>query len=611
MSLLRSRIIPLSLVTLSLIGCGAIETNMPTSTSGNNAASMETSQEINSYEVAMTQAQKQATPELAAPFYLSAARALVEQQRYQEAHSLLETRVTNLDFNGQFDALILLSDVSLNLDDPMSALQAVGKARRLPSAERPQNYINLLDQRASVMGALDNWVNAVKDRSQLSLVLPKDRQLDNQQKLWNAVQNLTDNEVAYLEDSDLPLLGGWLDISNILRNQSLNVDEQVAAYEQWQSRNSSHPAATNPPVDFQIMATLEEQAPDSVAILLPLSKELKAASDAILNGLLKQYYSGASKERPTLHVIDTDQYQNFADAYQYALDSNAETIIGPLRKQNVARLSSMVQDVPTIALNQLETNRVTDNLYHFSLNVSDDIRELIAFAKQEGAENAAVLAIQSTWAARQSDQFGQLAEQQQLPVLATLSYENTPVGRQQAVKKLLQVDESEARIQKIRRWTRQSVEATARARQDLDYVYYVGKLDDAKQIRPLLNFYFAEDIPMLSSQTIHDKTPNRTTKNEDIERIVFSEIPAIADRNNEGNNTPFVLQRLNALGNDSYLIAKRLVLFTNVKSAKVSAKTGIITLDQDGIFNRRPNLVTYKQGVLVDAKENYFKPKEY
>ncbi|MEC8482402.1 MAG: penicillin-binding protein activator, partial [Pseudomonadota bacterium] len=93
--------------------------------------------------------------------------------------------------------------------------------------------------------------------------------------------------------------------------------------------------------------------------------------------------------------------------------------------------------------------------------------------------------------------------------------------------------------------------------------------------------------------------------------IVFSELPAILEQQSKGGSSqPLVLQRLTALGNDSYLIAKRLALFTNVRSAKVSAKTGIITLENNGMFNRRPNIVTYKQGALIDAKESYFTHKE-
>lgn len=607
MSLFRSRIIPLSLVTLSLIGCGAIETSMPGS--GMTNAQMEQGGDLSDYNYALAQAQAQSTPEQAAPFYLAAAQALVVDKQFLQARTLLETHVLSVRGPSQFDGYLVMSDIALAQETPMLALQMLSQAAQLPSAQRPGNNIKVLQQRAKVMASLDNWPNAVKDYMQLSLMLPAEQQAQNRSDLWQAIQNLTDNEVSYLEGNQLPLLDGWLDVSKILRQQSLTVEQQVAEFQTWQQIHSSHPAAVNPPLDFQIMASLEQHMPNSVAIMLPMSKELKVASESILDGILQQYYAN-SDVQPNLHIIDTDQYSQFSQAYFAALETGAETVIGPLRKQNVAQLGDLVQDVPTIALNQLENNRIIPNLYHFSLNVSDDIRELMAFAKKEGAENSAILAMESTWALRQSDQFKEIAQQANLPVLTALSYENTPNGRAQAVKQLLQVDESEARIRSIRQWTQQDVEATPRARQDLDYVYYIGKLDDAKQIRPLLNFYFAEDIPMLASQTIHDKAPSSNSKNEDIERIIFTELPAVLESAEQGSNTPFVLQRLTALGNDSYLLAKRLALFTNVKSSKVSARTGIITLEDDGIFKRRPNIVTYKQGELIDAKESYFAKKE-
>ncbi|WP_197464571.1 penicillin-binding protein activator [Marinomonas aquimarina] len=572
-------------------------------------AQMEQGADLSDYNYALAQAQAQSTPEQAAPYYWAAAQALVMDEQFLKARTLLETYVLPVRSPSQFDGYLLMSDIALGQEMPMLALQMLSQATQLASAQRPGNNIKMLQQRAKVMASLDNWPNAVKDYMQLSLMLPAEQQEQNRSHLWQAIQNLTDNEMSYLEGNQLPLLDGWLDVSKILRQQALTVEQQVQAFQEWQQIHGSHPAAIYPPLDFQIMATLEQRMPNSVAVLLPMSSELKVASESILDGILQQYYANSSAQ-PNLHIIDTDQYDQFSQAYFAALNSGAETIIGPLRKQNVAQLGDLVQDIPTIALNQLESNRIIPNLYHFSLNVSDDIRELMAFAKKEGAENAAILSMESTWALRQSDQFKEVAKQTNLPVLTSLSYENTPIGRAQAVKQLLQVDESEARIRSVRQWTRQDVESTPRARQDLDYVYYVGKLGDAKQIRPLLNFYFAEDIPMLASQTIHDKTPSSNTKSEDIERIIFTELPAVLSETSQGGNAPFVLQRLSALGNDSYLLAKRLALFTNVKSAKVSAQTGIITLDDDGIFNRRPNIVTYKQGELIDAKESYFAQKE-
>lgn len=607
MSLFRSRIIPLSLVTLSLIGCGAMETS--TSNQSPVIAQQMQQGDLLDYEFAMAQAKQQSSPEQSAPFYLAAAKALVRDEQYLQARMILEAHVINLDTPSKFGGLLELSTVAIALEVPMLAVQVLSQAGQMPIAQRPENNIKLLQHHAAVMSSLDSWPSAVRDYMQLTLMLPVEQQEANRQQLWLTIQNLTDNEVSYLESSPIPLLDGWLQVSKILREQAQTVDQQVQAFHIWQAQNPGHPASMNPPLDFQIMASLEQHMPTSVAIMLPMSKELKTASDAILDGILQQYYSNTSVQ-PDLRIIDTDSFTTFTEAYQVALASGAETILGPLRKQNVAQLPNLVTDVPTIALNQLESNTIVANLYHFSLNVRDDIRELMTFAKKEGAQNSAVLSMQPTWALRQSDQFREIANELNIPVLNTISYENTPTGRASAVKQLLQVDESEARIHKIRQWTKQDIESTPRARQDLDYVYYVGKLDDAKQIRPLLNFYFAEDIPLLASQTIHDKAPNSTTKNEDIERIIFTELPAVLDTSSKTGDTPFVLQRLTALGNDSYLLAKRLALFTNVKSARVSARTGIITLDDDGIFNRRPNIVTYKQGELIDAKESYFAQKK-
>jgi outer membrane PBP1 activator LpoA protein len=225
------------------------------------------------------------------------------------------------------------------------------------------------------------------------------------------------------------------------------------------------------------------------------------------------------------------------------------------------------------------------------------------------------LSTQSTWALRQADEFLQAAKKENISVAANLSYKNASRDRQNTVQKLLLVNESKRRIALIQRWTGEQVDSVTRPRQDLDYVYFVGKLSDAKQVRPLLDYYFAKSIPMLASSTLNDTPPERNINFSDIERILFTEIPAIAQKSSlldevSTDRDSNILRRLYALGADAYLLANRYPLFVQLKSTRLSANTGIITMDKNGIFHKRPEIMTYRKGNLVNAVSTQFFHKE-
>ncbi|WOD07107.1 penicillin-binding protein activator [Marinomonas sp. GJ51-6] len=291
-------------------------------------------------------------------------------------------------------------------------------------------------------------------------------------------------------------------------------------------------------------------------------------------------------------------------------------LLATLQKNNVAQISRLELSTPVIALNQLDLNLHANNLYHFSLNPEDEIHELIAFAKQEGAQNAAILSTQDTWAQKQSDEFREAATKENVNITSNQTYANTPRGRQDAIQKLLLVNESYARKKLIEQWSGVQVESIARSREDLDYVYYAGKLTDAKQIRPLLDFHFAEKIPMLATSTLNDSAPEKSTNPNDIERILFTELSALTPNNKAlsglfQSQSSNILRRLQALGADSYLLANKYQLFTLLPSTKIAANTGIITIDKDGIFHKRPEIMTYRKGNLVYANSaQFFKQEE-
>ncbi len=545
----------------------------------------------------------------------NAAKNFYEQSEFQQTIDVLENKVLITSSSIQFEAYLLAALAASNLDNSTDALSYLEQANKLPAANHPDNQNRWKETKASILEYFGNWLEVVNLRMDLTYNLPLNEGEGNQAKLWMAIQNLTQNEIDELYQQQKPLLNGWLTISNILRDQSLSIEQQLTMFKNWQAENPSHPAAISPPQDFKVMSSVEQMAPKKIVLMLPMSGRLERASQAIVDGFFASFYN-QKEARPQVSIVNIDDYPSINEAIAAANEQQPDVIIGPLQKNNVAQVSHLDLPYPVIALNQLDVNQHPKNLYHFSLSAEDEIHELITFAKQEGATKAAILSTQDTWALKQSDEFRAAAAKENVTITSNQSYANTPKGRQDAIQKLLLINESYARKRSVEKWIGTSVDSIARSREDLDYVYYIGKLNDAKQIRPLLDFYFADKIPMLASSTLNDSAPERSTKPEDIERILFTEVPALTPNNTSldalpKNQSSNILRRLQALGADSYLLANKYQLFTLLPSTKISANTGIITMDENGIFHKRPEIMTYRKGNLVYATSHqFFEQKE-
>ncbi|MCB5160544.1 penicillin-binding protein activator [Marinomonas algarum] len=615
MSRIYYRIISLTLCSFLLSACNSV--NLNREATGTNGQTTNAEENISErtlppsvyHPIKTTEANKKVNQAY------QNALDLYDTNEFQQAIALLEASILPTASTRQFDGYLLAALAESRQNKLTEALDYLQQAETLPTARHPDNQNRLKATQAAVLEHVNDWLTAVHLRMALADQLPLNEGAENQTRLWLAIQNLTQNEMKVLYQQQDSTLKGWLDISTILRDQSLSIEQQLTLFHTWQANHPDHPAAVTPPQDFVIMATVQEKPPENIVLLLPMSGPLERASQAIVDGFLVSYYN-KSDVRPKVTVVNTEEYANITDALSAANAINPDVIVGPLQKSNVARVSQMILPHPVIALNQLDFNKQNPNLYHFSLSAEDEIHELITFAKQEGATTAAVLSTQDTWALKQSDEFNTAAAAENLSIVFSQSYANTPRGRQQAIQSLLLVDESYARKRSIERWIGSNVDSTARSRKDLDYVYYIGKLNDAKQIRPLLDFYFADKIPMLASSTLNDSEPESSTKSGDIERILFTEVPALLQDNTTlkdlpRNSNSNILRRLQALGADAFLLANKHTLFTLLPNTKIAANTGIITLDDQGIFHKRPEIMTYQKGTLVYAdSEKFFESKQ-
>lgn len=603
------RIITLSIFAMLLAACGSSSINTSDTTPQPPVVVQLTSEipEDGSFNWLILQAEQANSQEESIYHYFNAANLAYDNGEDDKALSILETRIIPYESQYRYNAYFLMSVIYNNSSRELFALGTLSEAARLKEASLLENKILLSQQRTTALESLENWPEVVNERILLSSLLPVEQLDNNEKQLWVAIQNLTDSEIENLEQNADSILKGWLYISDILRAKNSTLSQQKLQYDHWRTSNPFHPAALHPPEDFTILANLNQTNLKNIGIALPMTGTLASVSKAISDGFLAAYYNEASTQKPQLTFINTSEKDSAEEILNIIEQKDLDILIGPLTKSLVARLASKTLPIPVIALNQLEVAPINENIHYFSLSSEDDMRELISFAKQEGATRAAVLGLNAPWALRQADEFRKIALEEKIEILDFISYDNQPNERATAVKQLLLVSESQQRKKRIEQLLDKSVNSIDRSRLDLDYVYYIGHLEDALQIRPSLDFYFAESIPMLASNTINNTTLGSKAKAQDAERILFSEVPALIKPNpilnriksKVSNN---ILKRLQAMGADAYMLANRYRVFRHLPNAKMSANTGVLTMDSYGVFRKRPELVWYKSGTLNNVQ---------
>ena len=137
------------------------------------------------------------------------------------------------------------------------------------------------------------------------------------------------------------------------------------------------------------------------------------------------------------------------------------------------------------------------------------------------------------------------------------------------VQKLLHVDTSIKRKTRLEQILGRNLEFDIRRRKDADFIFMLSKPADARRIKPFINFYFALDLPVISTSRIYSGRPKPQLDNE-LNGIEFSDIPLYVSRQTSIEETrTFINQidsdilkdnngRLFSLGFDAYQILSQL-----------------------------------------------------
>lgn len=428
-----------------------------------------------------------------------------------------------------------------------------------------------------------------------SLLMTDAEQEQNNAVIWALLQQLAPEELLQLvQNTSDRQIKGWVELTPIVTRQELDIDAQIAWLNTWLDRYPHHPAALHLPRELQLLQTAIKQKPQHVTLLLPLSGSLQKAGEAVRDGFMAAYYQAMSRSPhssantlPQIRIIDSQQTGDFLAIYDEAAGNDTDLIIGPLEKEKIVLLQAKGRlPVPTLVLNDIENRdqeKIT-NLYFFALNPEDEARQTASEARLNHHERALVIAPASDWGNRVSTAFFAEWQAQGGTALGSVLFDVNQDDYSAVLQQALGISDSKTRKQWLRQWTADSLEFEPRRRRDVDMIFLATRPEQAHQIKPLLDFHYAGDIPVYATSSVYTGQSD-PEKNSDLNGIQLMVSPWLFETSelksdmNKYLSTTASFQLLNAMGADAWRLHERLILLSSNEHSRLHGYTGILRMD--------------------------------
>ena len=461
--------------------------------------------------------------------------------------------------------------------------------------------------RGQLYQSINRNEDAIIDFTSITESWPTNAETSLFEDIWIALTSLQDEELDKLaEEADSYEMRGWIELARIYQVDQFSIRSQLDSIVQWRRIWASHSAAARLPAPLIELQMTWENRPKHIALILPLQE---ATGNAIQEGFLSAYYQSLSVSRdvPQISVFDSTGLADINDTFDQAVASGADLIIGPLNKKLVNQISERIEiPVPTLALNYTDEDRLAENLFQFGLAPEDEISQVINLAWEAGYRNAAVIMPDNLDYQRLENFFSETWTNQGGQVVSSARFIGDS-GYAEVIKRLMAIDSSEARAEKLLDLLpRLNMEFTPRRRSDIDFIFLVANPRQGRQLKPTLAFYFAGDIPVFSMPSVYDGQENQTG-NRDLDGIIFTDAPWVLNPthqlrdeiNTNLRQAQGPLQRLRAMGIDSFRLYPRLKQFSNNSISSVSGTTGVLTMSENRRIHRSLTTARFEDGIAV------------
>ena len=542
--------------------------------------------------------------------YLSSAKLFSEKGLdAQAAHTIGLVEVGSLSAQSITDFRLLLIETSLrtgNLSVAKEQLGLISLSDALQTTlSRQEKIVRLI---ASAYSKVEQPLDAAVLLADYEGVFGVNESAQLNEEIWLLFQrSRTEDLVSYTYFGDNPNTIAWLELARQVKLNQSSIDDQFSVLDGWMAQNPNHPATQSLPMELDLLSRLPETAPDKIILALPLSGPLANIGTAIMDGFLAahfQYQQHESKLRiETFDTAELDIEKLYLNTQQSLPDKTL--VIGPITKEDIEKLSEVSPlSLNTLALNNPPNTPYQHRLFLFGLDPEQEMSQISGRMSKQGMQRVAVIAPDTQRAIRLSQSFEEDFESMGGHVVSK-AYFGADRSLAQTVATMLSTADSKQRSRKLMRVTGLALETRPERRNDLDAILVLGNHEDGKQIKPLLAFNFAQDLPVFASSSIH--TPGRVDANNDLSRVQFPDIPWVFTQSNplkaQIETTRPALSdryaRFYALGADAYLLAPRLPILREIPNSFAQGLTGKLNVNPDGVIERTLQWAMYRRGKAI------------
>jgi outer membrane PBP1 activator LpoA protein len=397
----------------------------------------------------------------------------------------------------------------------------------------------------------------------------------------------------------------WLELSLLARTTLINGQPVAAAAQHWADYHYGHPVTRQNFPELLAHYQALFPVPAQVAILLPTDGGLAAAGKAIRDGILSAYL-----EHPGESVIrfysSGETPESAIAAYLQAREDGAMQIIGPLRVSSTRALSEL-EDlvVPLLLLNEPSENIIAHSqqdsiVSSLSLSQTEEAAAIAFRALEQGQKRALVLVPESSWGARIEAAFTTEFERGDGQISAVTRFNQSVNDQSEMLTRMLGIDQSKQRKTDLQALLGVPLTFEASRRNDFDFIFLAANPAEGRELKPLLRFHNASDIPVYAMGRVYSGLPDRTS-DQDLNDIVFASTPWQLRAARESVAIPASVRggafgNLYALGQDSWRLLPWIPLMQKDPDLWYPGDIGPLRMQADGRVYREPTWARFSSG---------------
>lgn len=502
---------------------------------------------------------------------LNAIAVLLINNHNNAAHQLLaQLDTTNWQPAQQAYHQLLQVFLQLNLNHPQQALQLLKPISKpaINATDKPTRL--LFHQIARLCYQRNHKVVASLAQSMLISQINDNQSSQWLNNIWLELQRLSVHTLKQQSHQQTqPQVKAWFQLARIVRQHNTHAQTLVRQINNWQKRHPQHPANQLLPDNLNGQQLMPIQ-PQKIALLLPQSGNFQNMGQAVQNGLLTALQK--QDPSPNISIYDTAQ-KPIAQVYQQAIKEGANMVMGPLTKPHVKALNKAMahqdNNVPTVALNYTNQPAQSTYLMEFGLSPQQSASQAADSAWRRGANRFLVIQQQGPWFNKVQHAFQNSLQQKGGRITEHITLGDNPKLQ---IAQALGVNQSQVRAHYIRNILRKKPIFTPRLRQDIHGIFLLAPPKKAREINPLIKFYYGGNIPIYSTSMIYDGK-QQPHKNSDLDPIYFSDLRWILNdhypslKKRMRNNWPDSYSRytkLYAIGFDALTIGEHFNYFSSL-----------------------------------------------